>query len=68
MWCSAAIGAICALASFLLELVSGWQFLVTNIVLRPLAYRLYPAQQAGAEQEMEVIHCLAGLSGVLAGI
>jgi len=52
IWCSAAIGAICGLGQLLYGACVGVAVLATNIVLRPLAYRLYPAQQAGAEQEM----------------
>jgi putative Mg2+ transporter-C (MgtC) family protein len=52
IWCSAAIGAICGLGQLLYGSCFGVAVLATNIVLRPLAYRLYPAQQSGAEQEI----------------
>jgi len=52
IWCSAAIGAICGLGNPLHALILTAAVLVTNIVLRPLAYRLYPAQTAGEEQEV----------------
>lgn len=52
IWCSAAIGAICGLGHLLYAACVGGAVLLTNIVLRPLAYRLYPAQQAGSEEEM----------------
>jgi putative Mg2+ transporter-C (MgtC) family protein len=42
IWCSAAIGALSGLGSFHLALVLALAVLFTNIVLRPLAYRLHP--------------------------
>jgi putative Mg2+ transporter-C (MgtC) family protein len=52
IWCSAAIGAIAGLGNLLHALILTGAVLATNIVLRPLAYRLYPAQTAGEEQEV----------------
>jgi putative Mg2+ transporter-C (MgtC) family protein len=52
IWCSAAIGAICGLGNPLHALIVTAVVLCTNVVLRPLAYRLYPAQASGAEQEV----------------
>jgi len=52
IWCSAAIGAISGLGNPLHALILTGAVLVTNIVLRPLAYRLYPAQASGEEQEV----------------
>jgi len=52
IWCSAAIGAISGLGRPLHALVLAAAVLVTNLVLRPLAYRLYPAQSSGEEQEI----------------
>jgi putative Mg2+ transporter-C (MgtC) family protein len=52
IWCSAAIGAICALGKPLHALILAAAVLCTNLVLRPLAYRLYPAQAAAEEQEV----------------
>src|SRR6204780_3684135 len=52
IWCSAAIGAIAGLGNPLHALVLTGAVLLTNVVLRPLAYRLYPAQAAGEEQEV----------------
>src|ERR1700733_13442028 len=52
IWCSAAIGAIAGLGNPLPALVPPGAVLLTNVVLRPLAYRLYPAQASGAEQEV----------------
>ena len=52
IWCSAAIGAIAGLGNPLHALIMTAAVLATNIVLRPLAYRLYPAQAAGGEQEV----------------
>jgi putative Mg2+ transporter-C (MgtC) family protein len=52
IWCSAAIGAISGLGRPLHALILAAAVLVTNIVLRPLAYRLYPAQTASEEQEV----------------
>lgn len=42
IWCSAAIGAISGLGSLNLALVLAAVVLLTNMVLRPLAYRLHP--------------------------
>jgi len=52
IWCSAAVGAISGLGNPLHALVLAVAVLCTNIVLRPLAYRLYPAQAAGEEHEV----------------
>jgi putative Mg2+ transporter-C (MgtC) family protein len=52
IWCSAAIGAISGLGNPLHALILTAAVLATNIILRPLAYRLYPAQASGAEQEV----------------
>lgn len=52
IWCSAAIGAISGLGNPLHALILTAAVLTTNIVLRPLAYRLYPAQASGGEQEV----------------
>lgn len=51
IWCSAAIGAISGLGNPLHALILALAVLSTNIVLRPLAYRLYPVQATGGEQE-----------------
>jgi putative Mg2+ transporter-C (MgtC) family protein len=42
IWCSAAIGALSGLGSLNLALVLAAVVLLTNMVLRPLAYRLHP--------------------------
>jgi putative Mg2+ transporter-C (MgtC) family protein len=42
IWCSAAIGAISGLGSLNLALVLAAAVLLTNMVLRPLAFRLHP--------------------------
>lgn len=42
VWCSAAIGALCGLSALNLALVLAAAVLFTNMVLRPLAYRLHP--------------------------
>jgi putative Mg2+ transporter-C (MgtC) family protein len=52
IWCSAAIGAISGLGNPLHALILAIAALCTNIVLRPLSYRLYPAQAAIEEQEV----------------
>ena len=51
VWCSAAIGAICGLGYMLYGATLAGVVLLTNVVLRPLTYRLYPSQQASVEQE-----------------
>src|ERR1700744_2264618 len=52
IWCSAAIGAISGLGYAIQALILTVAVLGTNIVLRPLAYRLYPAQASSEEQEV----------------
>jgi putative Mg2+ transporter-C (MgtC) family protein len=52
IWCSAAIGAICGLGNLLHALILAAAVLGANVVLRPLAYRLYPAQAAAEEHEV----------------
>ena len=42
IWCSAAIGVLCGLGYIVLSLIL-MTVLLTNIGLRPLAYRLHPA-------------------------
>ena len=52
IWCSAAIGAICGLGNPLQASIVTVAVLGTNIILRPLSYRIYPAQAASEEQEI----------------
>jgi len=52
LWCSAAIGAISGLGHPLHALILAAAVLITNVILRPLAYRLYPAHASGDEQEV----------------
>lgn len=52
IWCSAAIGAISGLGAPLHALILTGVILITNIVLRPLSYKLYPAQASGEEREV----------------
>jgi len=52
LWCSAAIGAISGLGRPLNALILAAAVLGTNVILRPLAYRLYPAHTSGEEQEV----------------
>src|ERR1700691_4224324 len=42
IWCSAAIGALSGLGSLHLALIVAVGVLLTNVVLRPLAYRVHP--------------------------
>src|SRR6201996_8778049 len=42
IWCSAAMGALCGLGALNLAVVLASAVLLTNVVLRPLAYRLHP--------------------------
>jgi putative Mg2+ transporter-C (MgtC) family protein len=51
VWCSAAIGAICGLGYVVYGASLAGVVLLTNLVLRPLTYRLNPNQQASTEQE-----------------
>lgn len=43
IWCSAAIGALSGLGALRLGLILAAAVLATNLVLRPLAYRIHPA-------------------------
>jgi putative Mg2+ transporter-C (MgtC) family protein len=43
IWCSAAIGALSGLGALNLALLLAASVLATNMVLRPIAYRLHPA-------------------------
>src|SRR6202142_12316 len=43
IWCSAAIGALSGLGALNLALLLAASVLATNMVLRPLAYRIHPA-------------------------
>ena len=52
IWCSAAIGAISGLGNLPHALILAVAVVGTNIGLRPLAYRLYPAEANGGEQEV----------------
>ena len=42
IWCSAAIGVLCGLGHTILPSILTVAVLITNIALRPLAYRLHP--------------------------
>ena len=55
IWCSAAIGAICGLGQLPYAATVCGAVLLTNIALRPLAYRLHPIQQTGEEQELTYV-------------
>jgi len=52
IWCSAAIGAICGLGRPLHALTLVAAVLVTNILLRPLAYRLHPLRDGAVDQDV----------------
>jgi putative Mg2+ transporter-C (MgtC) family protein len=52
LWCSAAIGAVCGLGRLDYALFVAAAVLLTNVVLRPIAYRISPSYQTGAEQEV----------------
>ncbi|MBV8729928.1 MAG: MgtC/SapB family protein [Acidobacteriia bacterium] len=52
LWCSAAMGAICGLGQLLYALFVAVAVLATNIVLRPIAYRISPSHHTGSEQEV----------------
>jgi putative Mg2+ transporter-C (MgtC) family protein len=56
VWCSAAIGALCGLGALNLALVLAVTVLFTNMVLRPLAYRLHPVlpEATPAETRYEI--------------
>jgi putative Mg2+ transporter-C (MgtC) family protein len=52
IWCSATIGAICGLGNPLHALVLTMGVLCANIALRPLSYRIHPAQPSGEGQDV----------------
>jgi putative Mg2+ transporter-C (MgtC) family protein len=56
VWCSAAIGALCGLGALNLAVVLAATVLFTNMVLRPLAYRLHPVlpEATPAETRYEI--------------
>jgi len=56
VWCSAAIGALCGLGALNLAVVLTATVLFTNMVLRPLAYRLHPVlpEATTAETRYEI--------------
>jgi putative Mg2+ transporter-C (MgtC) family protein len=56
IWCSAAIGTLFGLGQYFLGLLTGGIVLVTNVMLRPLAYKLHPLQAPTNEQA--VTYCL----------
>jgi putative Mg2+ transporter-C (MgtC) family protein len=63
LWCSAAMGAVCGLGRLVYALVVAVAVLLTNVVLRPIAYHIYPSRQTGEEQEVTYLCelvCLAG--------
>ena len=51
IWCSAAIGALSGLGALGLALVLAFAVLLTNMVLRPLAYRIHPVLPAATPVE-----------------
>jgi putative Mg2+ transporter-C (MgtC) family protein len=50
IWCSAAIGVLCGMGQFLEAVVGGTVVLITNIALRPLAYKFHPHQPPRGDQ------------------
>jgi putative Mg2+ transporter-C (MgtC) family protein len=52
LWCSAAMGAVCGLGQLVYAVVVAAAVLLTNVVLRPIAYHIYPSRQTGEEQEV----------------
>jgi putative Mg2+ transporter-C (MgtC) family protein len=57
IWCSAAIGALCGLGALNLAVVLAAGVLFTNMMLRPLAYRLHPVlpEATPAETRYEIL-------------
>lgn len=51
IWCSAAIGVLCGLGALPYGLLGAMAVLLSNIVLRPLSYRLYPALPNASSSE-----------------
>ena len=51
LWCSAAIGVLCGLGYIALASILMIVILLTNVALRPLAYRLHPVLPAAANAE-----------------
>jgi putative Mg2+ transporter-C (MgtC) family protein len=52
IWSSAAIGALSGLGHPLNAFIVALAVLATNVLLRPLAYRLHPAQGVSGDQEL----------------
>jgi putative Mg2+ transporter-C (MgtC) family protein len=57
IWCSAAIGVLSGLDALFLASILGGIVLLTNVVLRPLAYRIHPVLPAAepAEATYEIV-------------
>lgn len=59
IWCSAAIGVLSGIGAWTFALILGAVVVMTNILLRPLAYRLHPvlpeAEPIESTYEIEVI-------------
>jgi putative Mg2+ transporter-C (MgtC) family protein len=51
IWCSAAIGALSGLGSLDLALILAVAVLLTNVVLRPIAYRIHPVMPDASPAE-----------------
>ena len=63
IWCSAAIGALSGLGAIHLAIVLAAAVLLTNMVLRPLAYRLHPAlPEATPVETLYEIRLTCGIS------
>lgn len=52
IWCSSAIGVLCGLGRFVEAFMGGMLVLMTNIALRPLAYKFHPHQPPRADQAL----------------
>jgi putative Mg2+ transporter-C (MgtC) family protein len=56
IWCSAAIGTLFGLGQYFLGLLTGAIVLITNVMLRPLTYKLHPLQLPTNQQA--ITYCL----------
>ena len=68
VWCSAAIGALCGLSALNLALILAIGVLFTDMVLRPIAYRLHPVLPDPTPAETRYEIQLACRSSVVARI
>jgi putative Mg2+ transporter-C (MgtC) family protein len=55
VWCSAAVGALCGIGQIQYAVVLSLAVLLTNVALRPLAYKLRPITEQETRYHLELI-------------